>query len=76
MSTKNGLVRIFTGRKVIIERIVTELELNGIISIVKNEFQQGIEAGFVGGAPTAIDLFVTETDAENAREIIKSIIEE
>jgi len=75
MNTSNGLVLIYSGRKIIIERIKTELESNGIYSIVKDEFQQGIEAGFGGGFPSAIDLFITESNVVKAKEIIQAIIE-
>lgn len=75
MSGKDELVLVYTGRKIIIERIKAELESNGIISIVKDGFRQGIEAGFGGGIPSAIDLFVTESDTEKAKGIIEAIIE-
>lgn len=75
MSTTNGLILVYTGRKIIIERIKAELELNGIISIVKDGFRQGIEAGFGGGIPSAIDLYVSEMDVEKAQKIIDAIIE-
>jgi hypothetical protein len=75
MNERDGLVLVYTGRKVIIERIKAELECNGINSIIKDGFRQGIEAGFGGGVPSAIDLFVTESDIEKAKEIIDAIIE-
>lgn len=75
MSAKDGLELVYTGRKIIIERIKAELELNGIFSILKDGFQQGIEAGFGGGVSSAIDLFVTESDVKKAKEIIEAIIE-
>jgi len=76
MSAKDGLVLVYTGRKVIIERVRAELELNGIFSIMKDGFQQGVEAGFGGGVPSAIDLYVTESDVERTKEIIEAIIEQ
>ena len=75
MNTKDGLVLIYTGRIIIVERIQAELESNGIFSIIKDGFQQGIEAGFGGGVPSAIDLFVIESDVEKAEEIIKILNE-
>lgn len=75
MSKSNELVLLYTGRKIIIERIKAELELNGIYSIVKDGFRQGIEAGFGGGIPSAIDLFVSESNLDKAREILNAIIE-
>ncbi len=68
------LVKIYVGRKVVTERIVAELETEGIRAILKDGFQQGIEAGFAGGIPGQIDLFVQESDVEKAKEIINAII--
>jgi hypothetical protein len=70
----NNLVLIFTGGEIVIGRIRAELEANGILCVVKNGFQQGIEAGFGGGIPSAIDLFVSESDFEKAKEIIEVIL--
>ena len=75
MSAKDGLVLIYTGRIIMVERIQAELESNGIVSIMKDVFRQGIEAGFGGGVPSAIDLFVTQSEVEKAKEIIEAIIE-
>ena len=69
------LILVYTGGTVVVGRIKSELEMNGIISIVKDGFQQGIEAGFGGGIPSAIDLFVRESDFEKAKEIIEVILE-
>ena len=74
MNSKDSLVLVFTGRQVIIQMIRAELESNGIFSIIKDGFQQGIEAGFGGGIPSAIDLYVTESDLARAKEIIEAII--
>ena len=66
---------VFTGNEIITERIKAELELNGIVSIIKDGFKSGIAAGFGGGISSAIDLFVVDSDSEKAAEIIKAIIE-
>lgn len=75
MTAKNELILVYTGGKVSIERIIAELEIKGINSIVQDGFQQGIEAGFAGGIPGVIDLFVVESDVQNALEIINAITE-
>jgi hypothetical protein len=67
---------LYTGTDVVISRIKYELELKGIISIVKDGFNAGLAAGFGGGIPSAIDLFVTKADFEKAIEIINAIAEE
>lgn len=75
MNTNDGLVLIFTGSKVNIAMIKSELEINGILSMEKDGFKQGVEAGFAGGIPDSIDLFVKESDVVKATEIIKAITE-
>lgn len=75
MVEKNGLVLVYTGTDVIISRIKFELELKGINSIVKDGFSAGLSAGFGGGVPSAIDLFVTVSDLGEATEVIKELVE-
>ncbi len=75
MNDKDKIVLVYTGREVIIERIRVNLEMEGINSIKKDGFRQGINAGFVVGTPSAIDLFVIETDFKKATEIINAIVE-
>ena len=72
----NKIVLAYTGTDVIIAQIKAELELQGINSIVKDGFNAGLSAGFGGGIPSAIDLFVTEADFEKASGIISAIINE
>lgn len=75
MNDKDKIVLVYTGNELMIERIKTNLEKEGINSITKNGYRQGINAGFVGGTPSSIDLFVLETEAEKATEIINAIKE-
>ncbi len=75
MTNKNGLVLVYTGTEVVVSRLKSELELQGINSIVQNGFNSGLAAGFGGGIPSAVDLFVTETDLGKATEIINAIVE-
>lgn len=76
MSEHDGLVKVYTGGDVVINRIKQVLESNGINSLIKDGFKQGISAGFVEGVPSAIDIFVTEEDFEKAEEIVKALTEE
>jgi hypothetical protein len=76
MTEKNGLILVYTGNDIIISRIKYELELKGIKSIVKDGFNAGLSAGFGGGIPSAVDLFVTEKDFEQANEIVEAIATE
>ena len=73
---EDNIVKLYTGSDVIINHIKQELEANGISCLIKDGFKQGIDAGFVGGVPSAIDLFVLESDLERAVEIVNAITEE
>lgn len=72
---EDNIVKIYTGGEIIISRLVSELEAQGIFTLIKDGFKQGIEAGFVGGVPSAIDLFVRESDLSVALEVVKALTE-
>jgi hypothetical protein len=70
---KDKLIKLLTAGTVEINRVKTALEENGIFVVVKDGFRQGLEAGFAGGTPSAIDLFVSETDFVRASEILNDL---
>lgn len=70
------ILNIYTGGDVIINRLKQELEKEGIYCLVKDGFKQGLIAGFGEGVPSAIDLFVKESDLERALEIVQAITQE
>ena len=76
MNENDELVKLYTGGDVIINRIKQLLEAQGINSLIKDGFKQGLAAGFGEGVPSAIDIFVTEDDFEKAGEIVNAIIKE
>jgi hypothetical protein len=74
MTEKNETVKVFTGSEVIVTMIKGELESHGIYSLVKNDFKSGVTAGFYGGTPSAIDLYIKAQDVERAIPIINDLI--
>ena len=70
MKDKTNLIRVFTGTDVVVSLLKEELESAGISSIIKNEYSSGLSAGFMGGVPSSIDLFIQELDMEKAESII------
>lgn len=70
MNDNDELIRVFIGSAVEVNHLKAELEANDISALIKNDFQSGLAAGFVGGTPSAIDLYVAESDVEKAQEII------
>lgn len=71
-NNQNDMVRVYSDTEVNINRISAELANKGIPSLVKNEFQSGLMAGF-GASPNAVDLYVNSTEAEKALEIIQDL---
>ncbi len=76
MDKQSKIVKLFTGDDLMISWLKQELETAGINPLIQNGFQQGIAAGFGGGVPSAIDIFVSESDLPKALEILKAITEE
>lgn len=70
MKDNNKLIRVFTGTEIAINLLKDELENAGISGIIKNDFNSGISAGFMGDIPSAIDLFIQKTDLKKAEPII------
>jgi len=74
MKNDNDLIKVFSGTEVAVNLLKDELETFGIMAMVQNDFQSGITAGFFGGGPSAVDLFIQESDFKNAEQIINEFI--
>jgi hypothetical protein len=74
MKEKNKLVKIYTGTEVTVLLLKDLLEDMGVKSIVQNNYKSGVEVGFVGGVQSAIDLFIQQSDFENAETLIRDFI--
>lgn len=76
MTEQDKLVKLYVGSNIIIARIKVELEAQDIKALVKDGYKQGLGAGFGGGSPSAIEIFVTEKDFEKAHEIVTALTKE
>ncbi|MBN2260459.1 MAG: DUF2007 domain-containing protein [Clostridiales bacterium] len=74
MKEKDNLIRVYTGTEITVNLLKEELEKEGIPGIIQNDFSSGISSGFVGGVPSAIDLFIRELDLKKAEPILTSFI--
>lgn len=70
MKKDDELIRIFTGSEVSALLLKEELEQAGIPAMTQNDYQSGLMAGFVGGTPAAVDVYINEMDMENAEPVI------
>ncbi|HEY3390568.1 MAG TPA: DUF2007 domain-containing protein [Prolixibacteraceae bacterium] len=75
MKKGSSLIRVFTGTEFSVYRLKERLEEVGISALIKDDFQSGLSGGFVSGTPTAIDLYIQESDIEEAEPIINEFIQ-
>jgi hypothetical protein len=75
MKNGNDLIRVFTGSEVLVIILKERLEEVGISSLIKNDYQSGITVGFVASVPSAIDLYIQESDLKEAEPIINEFIQ-
>ena len=64
-------IRFYTGSLIEIQRLQLDLDDYKIPSLVKNNFQSGLRAGFYGGSPSQVELFIYEEDLERAKPVLE-----
>ncbi len=70
MKNSNNLIRVYSATELTVNLLKAELENAGISSMIRNDFNSGVSAGFSGGVPSSIDLFIQEVDLEKAEPIV------
>lgn len=75
MKSEDNLIRVFSGTELEVNLLKEELEQIGIGSLIQNESNSGVMAGFFGGGPSSVDLFIQESDLEAATPLIEELIE-
>jgi hypothetical protein len=75
MKNGNDLIRVFTGTEVLVYLLKERLEEVDISALIKDDFQSGITVGFVSGVPSAIDLYIQESDFKIAEPIINEFMQ-
>lgn len=71
MSEDSDMVHVFSSTELTVNHLKNILADNGITSLVRNDYESGNAAGFVGGTATTIDLYIQKTDEEKALPIIE-----
>ena len=74
METKNNLTRVFAGSELTVNLLKYELEKEGILTNVINEYEQSNFRGFSTGTPYSVDLYIMDTDLEKAEPIVKEFM--
>ena len=75
MEDKSNLIRVYSGTELTVNLLKDELEKFGISSMIQNDFNSGVSAGFSGGVPSSIDLFIQESDWSKAELIVREFKE-
>jgi len=76
MKEGTKLVKVYTGSEISAILLKGELDEVGIPALIKNNYQSGLSAGFVGGTPSAIDLYIQEVDLPAAEPFINAFIQD
>ena len=74
MKDKNKIIRVYSGTELAVNLLKDELAQIGISGLIQNDINSGIAAGFSGGSPSSVDLFIQEFDLKEAEPIINDFI--
>ena len=69
METEEDYKRIYTGSEVNVMHLENILQQEGIATRVRNDFDSGLRAGFGGGLPGQVQLFVLSEHYDKALRI-------
>ncbi len=58
MKDKSNLIRVYSGSELTVNLLKDALANLGISSMIRNDFNSGVSAGFSGGVPSSIDLLI------------------
>lgn len=70
----NDIVNIYSDTELTVSHLKNVLSENGIESMIKNDFESGVSAGFVAGTVTSVDLYVMVKDEERARVLVEQFV--
>ncbi|MCU4163095.1 putative signal transducing protein [Carboxylicivirga caseinilyticus] len=71
MNDTSDMVHVFSNTELTVTHLKNILEDNGITSLIRNDYESGNAAGFVGGTSTSVDLYIQKVDEEKALPIIE-----
>lgn len=72
--SRDEIIKVYTGTEIAVLLLKGLLEENGISSIIRNHFRAGLNAGFMGGTVSTVELFIRESDFSRAEHIIRKFI--
>jgi hypothetical protein len=72
MSSDESYERVYTGSDTNVQYLQELFDKAGISSRVRNDFDSGLRAGFGGGLPGQVQLFVVKNHYDEALNIAKT----
>jgi hypothetical protein len=72
MSSDESYERVYTGSDTNVQYLQELFDQDGISSRVRNDFDSGLRAGFGGGLPGQVQLFVVKNHYDEALKIAKA----
>ncbi|WBL23263.1 putative signal transducing protein [Zunongwangia sp. HRR-M8] len=72
MSTEETYDRVYTGSEVNVQYLQELFKKSGISNRVRNDMESGLRAGFGGGIPGQVQLFVIKSHYNEAAAIVKA----
>jgi hypothetical protein len=72
MSKDEGYEHVYTGPETNVQYLQGIFNKAGLSNMVKNDFDSGLRAGFGGGLPGQVQLFVINSHLEEALKIAQS----
>ena len=76
MNTDDDYKRVYTGSEVNVQYLEEILSKAGIATRVRNDFDSGLRAGFGGGLPGQVQLFVISSHYDEADKIARATFPE
>ncbi|HQO49474.1 MAG TPA: DUF2007 domain-containing protein [Bacteroidales bacterium] len=74
MNSDSDLIKIYTGRGILVQILKDELAEAGIAAMIRDDFYAGALSGF-GAVPDVVDLFVLAEDEEKAKPLVEAFVE-
>jgi len=71
--TNSNYIKVFSGDFIVVKRIVSDLENEGITAVIKDETESGRLAGFGGTIYGLQDIYVHKDELEKTTAIIESL---
>jgi hypothetical protein len=76
MSKRDELVRVFTCTELTCRLLEAELDKAGIPVFIRNDFHSAVTAGYGLGTPSAVDIYVKESDVPETLPIIEGFLKD